>query len=238
MADALFSTLYDLDDFENAPEKIDLDELFDRRRTYLQKEIDTYKKVLCRIHNKIKVVSRQRTNNDFLAFLVPEFIIGLPRYDVLGCIGFCMEKLKENGFSVKYTHPNLLFISWRDYIPTYERDLIKKRLGVKVDERGNVVSADAGRGSGSGAGAGAGASSGRLRTLDEAASLEERDLMMFSRRERERPGGDSSDRDKDRGKSSNRVTFAASSDPSGGQKQYRDISSYTPRGIYNRDRIG
>ena len=38
-----------------------------------------------------------------------------------------MDKLTENGFIVKYTHPNLIFISWQHYIPYYERQEYKKK---------------------------------------------------------------------------------------------------------------
>ena len=50
-----------------------------------------------------------------------------------------IEKLTENGFQIKYTHPNLLWISWQHYIPHYERANIKKKFGVNVDGFGNVV---------------------------------------------------------------------------------------------------
>ena len=36
-----------------------------------------------------------------------------------------LEKLRENGFCVKYTHPNLLFISWNHYINKKKRSIIK-----------------------------------------------------------------------------------------------------------------
>ena len=49
-----------------------------------------------------------------------------------------MEKLMDNGFNIKYTHPNLLFISWGHYIPDYKRREIKKKHGVVVDGFGNV----------------------------------------------------------------------------------------------------
>lgn len=236
MADALFSSLYDIDEYENGAEKIDLDELFDKRRTYLQKEVETYKKILTRIHSKIKVTSRQRMNNDFTTFIVPEFIVGLPRFDVLGCIGYCIEKLKENGFLVRYTHPNMLFISWRHYVPSYERELIKKRTGVKLDEFGKVVTTGIERGGGMGGGGMGGSGGGRLRMLEDTASLEEQNLMMFSRRDRER----------DREKAEYPAAGSASSTSSGmgasgassrGQRQYRDISMYAPTGVYNRDLI-
>ena len=50
-----------------------------------------------------------------------------------------MEQLTTNGFIVKYTHPNLLFISWKHYIPSYERMNIKKKYGIKIDGFGNVL---------------------------------------------------------------------------------------------------
>ena len=37
------------------------------------------------------------------------------------------NKLKENGFNIRYTHPNLLFISWKHWIPQYVRTEIKKK---------------------------------------------------------------------------------------------------------------
>lgn len=240
MADALFSSLYDLDEYEYATEKIDLDELFDKRRVFLQKEVDTYKKILARIHHRIKITSRQRTNNDFTTFIFPEFIMGLPRFDLLGCIGYCIEKLKENGFLVRYTHPNMLFISWRHYIPSYERDLIKSRLGIKVDEKGNIVGKIGEKGEGS---------TGRLKTRPETASREENDLMLFSKRDSRdyrdsrdsftSSSGDIDARTAGASASSNsRVRFAdsgSSGNTSSSSRHYRDISSYEPKGIYNRD---
>ena len=46
----------------------------------------------------------------------------------------------DNGFHVRYTHPNLLFISWNHYIPYHTRLDIKKKHGVNLDEFGNIVS--------------------------------------------------------------------------------------------------
>ena len=53
-----------------------------------------------------------RNSEKFTFFLLPEFILGVPRYDMAECTSFVMEKLIDNGFMVKYTHPNLLVISW------------------------------------------------------------------------------------------------------------------------------
>ena len=121
-------------------EKLNLDELYERTRETSQTKIKTYQKILARIHTRIKAISRQRNNNKFCMFLIPEFILGIPRYDIAECTNYVIEKLTDNGFQIKYTYPNLLFISWQHYIPKYQRSEIKKKTGVAIDGFGNVVS--------------------------------------------------------------------------------------------------
>ena len=120
-------------------EKLNLDELYERTRETSQTKIKTYQKILARIHTRIKAISRQRNNNKFCMFLIPEFILGIPRYDIAECTNYVIEKLTDNGFQLKYTYPNLLFISWQHYIPKYQRSEIKKKTGVAIDGFGNVV---------------------------------------------------------------------------------------------------
>ena len=120
-------------------EKLNLDELYERTRETSQTKVKTYQKILARIHTRIKTISRQRNNNKFCMFVIPEFILGIPRYDIAECTNYVIEKLTENGFQIKYTYPNLLFISWQHYIPKYQRSEIKKKTGVAIDGFGNVV---------------------------------------------------------------------------------------------------
>ena len=121
-------------------EKLNLDDLYERTRETSQTKIKTYQKILARIHTRIKAISRQRNNNKFCMFVIPEFILGIPRYDIAECTNYVIEKLIDNGFQIKYTYPNLLFISWQHYIPKYQRSEIKKKTGVAIDGFGNVVS--------------------------------------------------------------------------------------------------
>lgn len=124
---------------DHYPDKINLDDLYRRKHEIEDLRIKVYKKLLNRAHQKIKFTSRQRNSENFCFFIVPEFLVGTPKYDSAACIAFIMDKLMENGFQVKYTHPNLLFISWRHYIPKYERANIKKKYGVVVDGFGNEL---------------------------------------------------------------------------------------------------
>jgi len=119
-------------------QNINLDELYHRKRELEMNKIKSYNKILNRIHNKIKMISRQACETK-LFYLVPEFDFAVPAYNVSTCISYVIQKLQENGFNVKYTHPNLLFISWGHYIPAYKRDEIKKQTGVNIDGFGNVI---------------------------------------------------------------------------------------------------
>lgn len=125
---------------DNYSDKINIDDLYQRKREVDQLKLKTFRKILNRVHTKIKITSRQRHCEQFTFFVVPEYILGTPRYDVAACIAFIIDKLKENGFVVTYTHPNLLFISWAHYYDKAKRMDIKKQYGVNIDGFGNVVS--------------------------------------------------------------------------------------------------
>ena len=124
---------------EEYRDKISLDDLYHRTQEVEDLRIRVYKKILNRAHQKIKYASRQRNTEHFCFFVVPEFLVGTPRYDSAACIAYIMDKLTHNGFVVKYTHPNLLFISWQHYIPKYQRQNFKKKYGYSIDGFGNQV---------------------------------------------------------------------------------------------------
>lgn len=120
-------------------EKLNLDDLYTTQKNIENHKIKIYQKILTRVHKKIKTTSRSRNCDKFCFYLVPEFVLGIPRYNIETCISYVIDKLLDNGFLVRYTHPNLLFISWNHYIPYHTRMDIKKKHGVKVDGFGNVI---------------------------------------------------------------------------------------------------
>jgi hypothetical protein len=120
-------------------EKMNLDELFRQKKTTEEHKVKMYQKILNRVHKKIKYASGQRGNEQFCCYVLPEFVLGIPKYDVATCNSYIIQNLQENGFKIKYTHPNLLFISWKHYIPDYERRAYKKATGQTIDGFGNLV---------------------------------------------------------------------------------------------------
>ena len=121
-------------------EKLNLDDLYEQKKQEDLAKLYTFNRILTRVHEKIKVASRQKNSQQFCWFLVPEVLIGVPNYDKNACITYIVSKLEENDFVVRYTHPNLLFISWKHYVPNYVRTEIKKKTGTVIDKFGNYVS--------------------------------------------------------------------------------------------------
>ena len=126
---------------------------------------------------------------------------------------------------VRYTHPNLLLISWLHYVPNYVRTEFKKKTGTAIDEygrpilydaEGNVIKyKDAGAGVGAG-GAGAGAGNGIPRTPEDANAL------LYNQRG---GGGDASS------------GGGAAGVAGGDKKEYKPTDSYRPTGnlVYNQE---
>jgi hypothetical protein len=133
------SNIFTLDNTENFTEKINIDELYEKKRIYDLNKLNLFNKLLNNIHKKIKITSRQKIDNQFYWYLVPEIILGVPKYDQGACIAYLISKLNENGFNVRYIHPNVLFISWAHWIPSYVRNEIKKKTGIKINEYGQKV---------------------------------------------------------------------------------------------------
>lgn len=124
---------------EQLSDKINLDELYEKKRESDEMKHQLYNRILNRIHERIKITSRQKKHEQFCWYVIPEIMVGIPKYDCFECTSYILDKLTINGFQVKYTHPNLVFISWKHHVPSYVRSEFKKKTGVAIDERGNKV---------------------------------------------------------------------------------------------------
>lgn len=201
------------DNVENV-EKINLDELYEKKQEQDKNKLFTYNKILTRIHEKIKLTSRQKCNQQFCWYVVPEIILGVANYDHAGCIAYIVDKLQENNFLVRYTHPNLLLISWLHYVPNYVRSEYKKKTGTAIDElgrpilydsEGKVIKYDGG-------GGGVGGGSAGPRTPEDANTL------LYNQRGDPSMGGG-----------------AGAGAGAGDKKEFKSTDSYRPTGnlVYN-----
>jgi hypothetical protein len=124
---------------EESTKKVNIDELYENKQKRELKQLSIFNKILNRIHKRITFTGRNIRNDKHIWFTVPEYIFGEPIYDKGDCIAYVVTKLEENGFHIRYIHPNTLFVSWENWVPTYVRNELKKKTGIVVDEKGNVL---------------------------------------------------------------------------------------------------
>lgn len=134
-----------VNDNENVS-KINIDDLYEKRQKRDLKQVDIFNKILNRIHHRIQLTARNKRNEQHIWFIIPEYIFGEPVYDKAECIAYIVAKLEENKFTIKYLHPNTLFVSWSNWVPSYVRTEFKKKTGLILDERGQVVDKTTGSG--------------------------------------------------------------------------------------------
>lgn len=127
-------------DDEETRGKVNIDDLYEKTQKRDLKQLAIFNKLLNRVHKRITVTAKNKRSEKHIWFLVPEYIFGEPIYDQGECIAYLVVKLEENGFHVRYIHPNTLFVSWNNWVPSYVRNEIKKKTGVVLDEKGNIIS--------------------------------------------------------------------------------------------------
>ena len=96
--------------------------LFEKRVARDASKLRAYNQVLSQIQNRIKVTAELTGNQHYLLYTVPPFILGLPAIDLQDCIVYVVHQLRTGGFEVKFTSPNLLYISWKHYEQEYMRE--------------------------------------------------------------------------------------------------------------------
>jgi hypothetical protein len=118
---------------------LNIDELYETKRKSDLNRLTIYSKLLNKIHNKIKIASKQRNNNQFCSFVMPEVLLGYPNYNFSECLTFILDRLENDGFNTRYIHPNLIFIAWSHWVPEYVREELKKKTKITVDSLGNTL---------------------------------------------------------------------------------------------------
>jgi hypothetical protein len=50
---------------------------------------------------------------------VPPFLLGLPKLDVEDCVVYLIYQLRHAGYEVRYTPPNMIYLSWLHHEKSY-----------------------------------------------------------------------------------------------------------------------
>ncbi len=81
--------------------------------------LKAYNQLLEQIYNRVRVAARLPTHPAFVSFVIPPFILGVPKLDLEDCVVYLVYQLRQSGFMVRYTYPNLLVISWKHHERQY-----------------------------------------------------------------------------------------------------------------------
>lgn len=93
--------------------------LFDARLKKDQARHRAYNQILEQALQKVAHSASQPTQPTFVYYNVPPFVLGLPALDLQDCVVYIVHQLRAQGYEVRYTYPNLLWISWAHHERQY-----------------------------------------------------------------------------------------------------------------------
>ena len=103
---------------------INIFELNNRRRQKKNRDKLIFESILKRSHTRIKLAANQLASS--CVYEVPQYIPGLPFFDIKKCLHYLKSKLRKNGFKVHILNTTSLFISWK-HIPLDEEEEIERK---------------------------------------------------------------------------------------------------------------
>lgn len=89
---------------------LNINELYGKINEKNMKRFEIFDDILKKIHIRIKY--NANLEKTFCFYHIPEFIIGVPLYNINDLRNYLMNSLKKNGFKLLYVEPNWLFITW------------------------------------------------------------------------------------------------------------------------------
>ena len=123
---------------------LDPKDLYDRRVRRDHARLRAYNTLLEQIYHRVYATSQLSGNTSSVLYTVPPFLLGLPKLDMEDCIVYLVWQLRQANFEIRFTWPNLLYISWRhheaDYL-TRKNPIIKAMMPEPPPAPKAVVSA-------------------------------------------------------------------------------------------------
>jgi hypothetical protein len=104
-------------------------DLYEKRIRRDHARLRAYNTLLEQIYHRVYAASQVNGNASSLFYTVPPFLLGLPKLDMEDCIVYLVWQLRDAKFEVRFTWPNLLYISWKHHELEY---LSKKNPIVKA----------------------------------------------------------------------------------------------------------
>lgn len=93
-----------------------VNEIHKKQREKEKNRLKIYENISAKCFKKIKETSLNEET--FCFFRLPEYIPGLPLYNMTECVIFILNLLHEKGFKARYCDHYMLFVSWSFLKPT------------------------------------------------------------------------------------------------------------------------
>ena len=100
--------------------------------------INIYKSITNRCFKKIKETSLNEET--FCFFRIPEYIPGLPLYNMTECVMFILNILREKGFSARYCDHFTMYIAWN--LPKPNLKLLEPPSELKQEKKSIIDDLD------------------------------------------------------------------------------------------------
>lgn len=94
-------------------------DLYNKRRSKDAARLRAYNKILEQIYHRIRTISKLQHSPCSLLYTIPPFILGLPRIDMEDCVVYLIHQLRHANYEVRYTPPNMVYISWQHHEKSY-----------------------------------------------------------------------------------------------------------------------
>jgi hypothetical protein len=93
-------------------------DLFEKRKQRDGARLKAYNTILEQIYTRIRTASRSGEQS-WLIFQLPPVILGMPKLDLEDVTVYLVYMLRQQQYEVRYTYPNLLYISWKHHERNY-----------------------------------------------------------------------------------------------------------------------
>ena len=123
---------YRNNDSDENEQMINIYALYKNHHLKQSNRMHIYQKVLTKVHSKIKLMSQYDKTETH--YVIPEYQFGVPLYNQIACICFVIIKLRKNGFQISYTHPNFLWVSWKQSVNKYKFNITPTNTKDKIEE--------------------------------------------------------------------------------------------------------
>jgi len=107
---------------------VDVQELQNKYRNKCSIRSKIYEKLLEKCYYRINTAAGN--DDTYCLYPIPEFILGMPLYNLAYCAAYIIYSLKNNGYNAQFFNPNIIFVSWQYEMPSYIKDNTKKMITI------------------------------------------------------------------------------------------------------------